>query len=301
MSPVPHQTASGGSRGPERRAPSSNHGLVGRGSRRAVVPRIWPRLGRSLARPGPSRPWLCWLLAGVCLVTSLARAADPVTAFEAANRLYEEGKYREAAEAYAALADQGPISANLCFNQGNAWFKAGELGKAIVSYRLAARLAPRDPDLEANLRMARELVGGAPPPAPAWWQRLTRPLTLDEWTGLATVCLWTCCALLAFRELRPHRERGVPRWLAMALAGLVISGMGLCGAWLDHEGASAVVVTVPEAVVRYGPLEVSPQLQVVPDGLELKVLDRKDDWLQVGGLPRGTGWLNATNVTVVPR
>jgi len=237
----------------------------------------------------------------VAALTGLAQAADPVTAFETANRLYEEGKYREAAEAYAALADQGRLSANLCFNQGNAWFKAGELGRAIVSYHIAARLAPRDPDIEANLRMARELVSGAPPPTPAWWRRLTRSLTLNEWAGLATVCLWVCGALLAFREARPHRERGLPRWFPLSLAGLVISGLGLSGAWLDHEGASAVVVTVPEAVVRYAPLEVSPQLQVVHDGVELKVLDRKDDWLQVGGLPRGTGWIHATNVTVVPR
>jgi tetratricopeptide (TPR) repeat protein len=239
--------------------------------------------------------WLATSLTG-CL-----QAADPVAAFESANRLYEEGRYREAAEAYAALAAEGRISANLCFNLGNAWFKAGELGRAIVSYRLAARLAPRDPDIEANLRMTRELVSGAPPPPPAWWRRLTRPLALNEWAGLTAVGLWICGALMVFREARPRRERGWPRWLALALATLLLSGMGLLGAWFDQEREAAVVVTVPQAVVRYGPLEVSPQLQVVQDGVELTVLDRKDDWLQVSGLLRGTGWLNATNVTAVPR
>lgn len=264
--------------------------------------------------PGPSRPApgrersrsrrLSWLLAGLWLLTSLAgevHVADPVVAFELANRLYEEGKYREAAEAYAALAAQGRVSANLCFNEGNAWFKAGQLGRAIVSYRLAARLAPRDPDIEANLRMARELVAGAPPSPPAWWQRVTRPLTLDEWAGLASISLWAASALLILRLLRPDRERGRGRGVGLLLGALVVLGLGLLCSWFDHRDAAEVVVTVPEAVVRYGPLEVSPQLQVIQDGVELKVLDHKDDWLQVGGLSRGLGWVPATNVTVVPR
>ena len=289
----------------------------------STVNRWW--VGRALSRPPPAarlgrralpglegswfrnrsnrNRWLCLLLCAwlATSLTGMLQGADPVAAFESANRLYEEGRYREAAEAYAALAAEGRVSANLCFNLGNAWFKAGELGRAIVSYRLAARLAPRDPDIEANLRMTRELVSGAPPPPPAWWRRLTRPLTLDEWAGLTAVGLWICGALMVFREARPGRERGWPRWLALALATLLLSGMGLLGAWFDQEREAAVVVTVPQAVVRYGPLEVSPQLQVVPDGVELTVLDRKDDWLQVSGLPRGTGWLNATNVTAVPR
>jgi tetratricopeptide (TPR) repeat protein len=262
------------------------------------LPRVPRFRERSLSRQWRRLLAGLWLLAGLA---GYARAADPVVAFELASRLYEEGKYREAAEAYAALAAQGRVSANLCFNEGNAWFKAGQLGRAIVSYRLAARLAPRDPDIEANLRMARELISGGPPPRPAWWQRLTRPLTLDEWAGLAAVCLWTCSALLILRQLRPDRERGRRRGTGLVLCALVFVGLGLLGAWLDRRGATEVVVTVPEAVVRYGPLEVSPQLQVIQDGVELRVLDRKDGWLQVGGLPRGLGWLPATNVTAVPR
>lgn len=239
----------------------------------------------------------CWL---ACGAAGDAAVRDPVVAFELANQLYEEGKYREAAEAYQALTEAGPTSPNLCFNQGNAWFKAGELGRAIVSYRRAARLAPRDPDIEVNLRFTRELVQGAPPPAPAWWRRWSRPLTLDEWTGLSCVCLWALFGLLALGETRRFDGRGPRRWLMVPLGGLLVCGMGLLGSWLDREGLPAVVVTVPEAVVRYGPLEVSPQLESVADGTELTVLDRKDDWFQVSGLRRGTGWIRSADVTVVP-
>src|SRR6188508_1174557 len=45
---------------------------------------------------------------------------DPVRAFGAANRLYEAGRFSEAAQAYQAIVDRGFESASLYFNLGNA-------------------------------------------------------------------------------------------------------------------------------------------------------------------------------------
>ncbi len=51
------------------------------------------------------------------------------------------------------------------------------------------------------------------------------------------------------------------------------------------------VVIAPEAKVRYGPFTESPLAFTVHDGAELRVLDQKDDWLQVTVGPRRIGWL----------
>jgi Flp pilus assembly protein TadD len=109
------------------------------------------------------------LLLGLSAVA--ATAADAATGFEAANRQYEKGDFAGAAKAYAALLDQGQHSSAVLFNLGNAHFKAGQLGAAIAAYRRAEALAPRDPDIRANLQFAREKVAGdthcgapAPPP-----------------------------------------------------------------------------------------------------------------------------------------
>src|SRR6476659_1044175 len=87
------------------------------------------------------------------LIGSLCLRADEVsTAFDQANKLYEQGKYGEAASGYGKLAQAGQVSSALYFNLGNALLKSGELGRAILNYRLAQRLAPRDPDIRVNLR-----------------------------------------------------------------------------------------------------------------------------------------------------
>jgi tetratricopeptide (TPR) repeat protein len=256
----------------------------------------WRRLGARVCRLGA--------LALVLGVVTTARAAETTNtwtaAFDAANRLYEQARYREAAAAYEALLAQGLASPALYFNLGNAWFKAGEAGRAILNYRLAERLAPRDPDIRANLRLTRELVHGQPPPSPPWWRRLSRRFTLNEWAGATGVALWLCFGALGLGELRADRRRLARRWAAGFGAVALLAGAALWGQWLERRLRVEAVVVAKQAVVRYGPLEVSPELQKVEDGTELEVLDQKDGWLQVGGLARGTGWIRQSEVLLVP-
>ena len=57
--------------------------------------------------------------------------------FSAANRLYAEGKFSDAAGAYEKILQTGAQSPALLFNYANAEFKAGNLGMAIAAYRQA--------------------------------------------------------------------------------------------------------------------------------------------------------------------
>src|SRR5204863_6861501 len=84
------------------------------------------------------------------------RAENAPSVFEAANRLYFEGKFSEAATTYGILEQSGEKSPALYFNWGNALFKSGQIGRAIAAYRQAEALAPRDPDIRANLQFARK-------------------------------------------------------------------------------------------------------------------------------------------------
>jgi uncharacterized protein YgiM (DUF1202 family) len=61
------------------------------------------------------------------------------------------------------------------------------------------------------------------------------------------------------------------------------------------------IVIAREAVVRYGPLAESPTAFTVHDGAELRVLDQKDEWLQVSAGPRRVGWLRRSETLVTGR
>src|SRR5437016_10054483 len=134
------------------------------------------------------------------LVTFLAassRAENRDSAFDQANKLYEQGKYSEAAAAYESLLASAPDSAALYFNLGNAWYKAGQSGRAIAAYRHAEKLAPRDPNLRFNLNIVRKKVSGSDSVPSEGWQHWLATLTLNERTALAAGAYWSRFLLLA--------------------------------------------------------------------------------------------------------
>ncbi|MGD1084858.1 MAG: BatD family protein, partial [Verrucomicrobiota bacterium] len=254
----------------------------------SLIPKVKTALAalRAMTPPAPptvkpkiTRGAACALL---LLAAAQSRAGDPAGPFDQANTLYEKQQYAAAAAAYEKIAGAGPVSAALFFNLGNAWFKAGHLGRAIAAYRRAEELAPRDADVRANLQFARGQAGVGAPAVPGnVWTRWVGRLTLDEWTKITSVFLALFFIVLTARQIYPAWRKS-SAGLATALAVACLWWAACLGLALDARfGARSSVVIVPEAVVRNGPLDVSPSAFVAHDGAELLVLDRKDDWLEV--------------------
>jgi Flp pilus assembly protein TadD len=95
-------------------------------------------------------------LLAVNQVSLLAKATTPTQEIlTTASQLYQAGQFAQAALAYQQLVDQGYADSALDYNLGNAYYKQGDLGRAILNFRRAAELAPRDADIAANLELAR--------------------------------------------------------------------------------------------------------------------------------------------------
>jgi tetratricopeptide (TPR) repeat protein len=215
-------------------------------------------------------------------------ASSAEESFQAANRLYEQGRYAEAAEAYQQMADSGPANATLWFNLGNARYQAGELGRAIAAFSRAQRLAPGDSEILNNLRMARLKAGHKPDESLASLLGRIPPNVWAVLTGLA-FSLWF--ALRAWTEWKPERKPAFrnARWV-LAFATL---GLGTATVLVAHDQlwTRRVIVVQPEAVIRRGPLADSQSKSTPTDGTELTVTGRKDEWLQVQAEDGLTGWI----------
>ncbi|HHY83995.1 MAG TPA: tetratricopeptide repeat protein [Verrucomicrobia bacterium] len=251
-------------------------------------------------RVGRHRPRICAFaaVAAALFICGRAAVAAPATdRFEAANRLYEQGRFKEAAAAYQELLNSGFTSPAVYFNLGNAFFKSGQLGAAIAAHREAQRLAPRDPDIEANLRFIREQVQG-PRLTPNLIQRWLGRLTLNEWTLLCVAAFWICLLSLAALQLRPARKT-LLRGIALAAgAATMVLGACLAGAW-SSVARPVAIANANDIAVRNGPIEESPSTYTVHDGAELRVLDQKDGWLLVDAGLR-PGWLKREDVILWP-
>jgi tetratricopeptide (TPR) repeat protein len=204
-----------------------------------------------------------------------AQAKEVSAEFDQANKLYEEGKYSEAAAVYEKAVKTGQVSAALCFNLGNALFKAGQPGRALVWYRRAEALSPRDPDIQANLQFVRKNVTSGVNTR-NWSARLQK-LSLNEWTLLTVAALWLWFVLLALREWKPKLRPALLGYTSIVGMGGALLGICLALTWYDYTHTTAAVVVVAEAVVRRGPLDESQSFYTLRDGSEITVLDRKNE------------------------
>ncbi len=226
-------------------------------------------------------------------------AAEVNTEFNAANKLYSEGKFAAAATAYEKILQTGAVSPALWFNYGNAEFKTGNLGKAIVAYRRAELLAPRDDEVRANLDFAHKQVEG-PTVRGSRWENWLGTLTLNEWTLLAAAAFWLTFGLSAARQIRPalrSRLRGLTTGVVLVT---ILSCAGLGAAATVHFSKQTAVVTVAEATARSGPFAEAQDVFKANNGAELIVLNRRDNWLQVSDGSGRIGWLSAKQVEVLP-
>jgi tetratricopeptide (TPR) repeat protein len=226
-------------------------------------------------------------------------AADVAADFSAANQLYAEGKFADAASAYEKILASGAASPNLLFNYGNAEFKSGNLGKAIAAFRRAELLAPRDSEIRANLNFVRNQVQGATV-REKFWQGWLGNLSLDEWTIFTTIAFWLTFLLLAAKQLRPALAPRLKsaNWIFAALT--IFSGTILGVQAAGHFSNQTAVVISSEAQIRSGPFDDAQNAFAVHDGAELSVLDRHGDWIQVADGSGRTGWLQAKQVEVLP-
>lgn len=235
--------------------------------------------------------WLAWL------EPISASGAELKRDFEAANKQFEEGKFADAAAIYERLLTNASTAA-LHFNLGNAHFKTGQPGKAIFHYHHALRLAPRDPDAHGNLLFARRSLGTAMDEPLA--RQLLRHFTLDEWAWLASAGLGAWFVLLALGEALPAR-RAAFDWLTKPLGVFALAATSLLAAahW-EREAARGVVVVVPDAPVRPGPLVESKVAFTLRDGAEVTLLDAKDAWFQVRDASQRAGWVRREAVWLLP-
>src|SRR5438874_12596556 len=94
---------------------------------------------------------LCCAITYAFLIPSVFAQSD--AQFAKANQEYADRNFKEAIDGYDQLVRSGQWSANLFYDLGNAYFRAGDFGHAILNYERALALDRHHPEADANLRI----------------------------------------------------------------------------------------------------------------------------------------------------
>lgn len=234
---------------------------------------------------------------GASILPGPLQAQDEL--FAEGNRLYQQEDYQGALDNYLRIHEGGFESPDLYYNIGNAYFKANELGRAILFYERARRLAPNDADILANLELARSLGADAIVPLPrfwlfrvgSWWMRLFPRSLL---VGLALAGYMMATGGIVMLVLRA----GAAAWARRAaLTGgvlVVVLGSTLAVRESGFGQARQAVVLAAEVGVQSAPSD-DPALQlfVIHEGTRVRVDRRSEEWLEVVLDDGKVGWVRA--------
>lgn len=220
----------------------------------------------------------------------------------AADAAYEAGEFDQAVGLYSQAVDAGLDHADLHYNLGNAHYKRGELGRAILGYRRALRLNPRHVQARENLEQA---VGSQRDEAfkalalpvflrPVQW--IYARISLNEWAGLG-LALCFLLALVLIAAQWGIVSQTVLRTVLWPALGAMLVAFALCGLRFRAEELSGAAVVVAEEVdVRSGPGSSYNLSFRVHEGLKLYISERRSDWLQIHLGGELVGWVPADQV-----
>ena len=243
----------------------------------------------------------------VCLVLLLA-LVGPAAAQSAAvglyaegNQLYRAGDFAGARQRYEAAVATGIQDPRLLYNLGNASYKTGDLGHAIVWYERALRRAPRDEDIQANLRFLRRLKADREPEPSGGVTGFLVDAYL--WPTLNEVAVLWWLSLLALFVVAARR-----RWqsasgigLGLPLAIIMCAMVAVFALTRFERDAKQVeaILTQPQGTARSGPAPDQTEVFVIHEGTKVVIERSEAAWYLVRLHSGLGGWLPASVLTEI--
>ncbi len=253
------------------------------------------------------RLWRAAVLVGALGALAPGRSAAQGEIFERGNQLYQQGDYAGAIDAYESVLSAGFDGAALHYNLGNAYFKSGELGRAILEWERALDRAPGDADAEANLELAREQTADAVEPLPrfwlfaavSWWVELL-PRTILVWVVGAAWLLFTGGVVLRVLGRRDDVRR-YASWLAVTGAAVVVVfGINLAVRELDIGRPVRAVILTDAVPVQSAPSDEDDlTLFEIHEGTLVRVDQRAGSWAEIVLEDGKVGWVPSDVMEVI--
>ena len=230
----------------------------------------------------------------MCLV-SVGSAADLGRNFEQGNKHYADGAYKQAIDEYEQILKAGYQSSAVFYNLGNAYFRDGQLGMAIMNYVRAQRLAPRDDDIKTNLEFARQFAIDKIEVTEEtiileYINRIFDGFTINEITWLAAICYLLTIAIILVRYI--YRVYRIPTPVFVVVVAAFALTVVLTGVKLDRDVLTRKGVVVAQQVeVKSGPGEDLSSKFTAHAGLIFNIDGEEEGYFRVNFENRLTGWI----------
>jgi tetratricopeptide (TPR) repeat protein len=232
--------------------------------------------------------------------------ADVNSEMQKANELYKNNQYQLAIDEYNKLISQGYEGASLYYNLGNAHYRLGKVGYAILYYEKALKLSPADEDAKHNLAIAKLNIKDKVDELPQFfifniWEGLLASFSVSGWTYFVyVVYILLLLCVIAYFFSRSSTQQRLSFFSGVGLSALLILLIILLTVKINKEYNIKNGIIVENVItVKSSPDNSSKDEFVVHEGLKVRLEDKVDDWVKIRLADGKIGWISEKSIGVI--
>ncbi len=242
-------------------------------------------------------------LTAVAQTDSLSTAATPSvevdnkTLWQSANQAYIDGDYTAAINYYSTIERRGNYSAKLYYNLGNSHFKQGNLGKSILYYNRALKVAPSMDDAQYNLQIAEALTKDKIAIVPEfflnrWIRTLQGVMSCNGWSVLSIVLFvaMAACALLFLLGTRLSARKSGFYGVIISLLLFIVTTAFAISSRNDILDRNSAIVISSAISVKSSPDRAATDLFVLHEGTKVTISSVVEGWCEITIADGKKGW-----------
>lgn len=224
-------------------------------------------------------------------------------ALKKAEVAYTQENYAEAIDLYEGVLKSNGASAEVYYNLGNAYYKAGKVAPSILNYERALVLDPGDTDARFNLQLARQKSVDKIEPldrlfVTEWFSSIQNSASVDAWAQIGIVCFigFIGCLTLFFFS-RWIRLKKVGFYLGLGLLVLIVLA-NIFAANQKNEliNRTHAIVFAPTVTIKSSPDVSGTDLFVLHEGTKVSVKSTLSGWSEIELEDGNVGWIPSKEI-----
>ena len=216
--------------------------------------------------------------------------------------LYDAGKLDDA---IASLRSKANSTSAFHYNLGTLLLASQKTGEALAHLEKANRLKPHDPEIQTNLKIARDSLGGVIgvdqlDPASSSLEAIADQLPRDEANGIIGLLALIVGGLWARAY---NKNRSLTRVLSRSTGTMGLIGLILIAslyALLQVSRSQPPAALLERQTIRSGPGETFPQMIQLEAGVKVRVTGAEDQgWTQIRHSKDRLGWIRSSSLLLL--
>lgn len=235
----------------------------------------------------------------ICVLSSSVSFGDQISnVMQKANELYKNNQYQLAIDEYNKLVKQGYEGTSLYYNLGNAHYRLGKVGFAILYYEKALKFSPSDEDVKHNLALAKlNLVDKVDELPPFFifniWEGLLASFSVSGWTIIIYIIfILLLLAVIAYFFSRSVTQQRISFFTGIGILVLLFLSISLLAVKMNKEfNIKNGIIVETSVIVKSAPDNSSKDEFSIHEGLKVRLEDKVDDWVKISLSDGKVGWI----------